>query len=116
MNAHKGKQRFKERVLGWASRLEVPVNSITVRSMKNKWASYSTAGRLTFDALLVELDEELQDYVIVHELLHSRIPNHGKLWKSLMRVHLGDYQNREQRLNEIGYTQKSLKEHARPPL
>ncbi|MBN1548153.1 MAG: M48 family metallopeptidase, partial [Syntrophaceae bacterium] len=29
-------------------------------------------GRLTFDALLPELDEELQDYVIVHELLHSR--------------------------------------------
>lgn len=24
----------------------------------------------------------------VHELLHFRIPNHGKLWKSLMRAHL----------------------------
>ena len=77
--------------------------------MKTKWASYSTNGRLTFDALLLELDEDLQDYVIVHELLHSRIPNHGRLWKSLMRVHLGDYQNLEKRLDEIGHTRRISK-------
>ena len=52
--------------------------------MKTKWASYSTNGRLTFDAFLLQLREELQDYVIVHELLHFHTPNHGKLWKSLM--------------------------------
>ena len=39
---------------------------------------------------------ELQDYVIVHELLHVNVPNHGKLWKSLMRAHLGDYEALEQ--------------------
>ena len=27
--------------------------------------------------------------------------NHGKLWKSLMRAHLGDYERHEERLNEI---------------
>jgi predicted metal-dependent hydrolase len=34
----------------------------------------------------------LQDYVIVHELLHLRVPNHGKLWKSLMRGYLGEWE------------------------
>ncbi len=41
------------------------------------------------------------DYVIVHELLHFRVPNHGKLWKSLMRAHLGDYEQQEERLKHI---------------
>jgi predicted metal-dependent hydrolase len=41
------------------------------------------------------------DYVIVHELLHVRVPNHGKLWKSLMRAHLGDYERQEERLKQI---------------
>ena len=41
---------------------------------------------------------DLQDYVIVHELLHVEVPNHGKLWKSLMRAHLGDYESLESRL------------------
>ena len=100
MNMNSEKQRFKERVRGWADRLEVPVASITLRPMKTKWASYSTTGRLTFDALLLQLRKELQDYVIVHELLHSRVPNHGKLWQSLMRAHLGDYEGLESELKE----------------
>ena len=95
------KDQFKKRVRGWADLLEARVVSITVRPMKSKWASYSTTGRLTFDSLLLELQGELQDYVIVHELLHFRIPNHGKLWKSLMLAHLGDYEKREKKLKTI---------------
>ncbi len=95
------KNHFKKRVRGWAERLNAPVTAITVRPMKTKWASYSTAGRLTFDAFLLELGEDLQEYVIVHELLHSRVQNHGKLWKSLMSAHLGDYKERENRLKKM---------------
>lgn len=66
--------------------------------MTTKWASYSTTGRLTFDSSLLELREELQDYVIAHELLHFHVPNHGRLWKSLMRAHLGEYEHLEREL------------------
>lgn len=95
------KVEFKGRVRGWAERLDVRVTSISVRSMSTKWGSYSTAGRLTFDVSLLELREELQSYVIAHEILHSRAPNHGKLWKSLMRAHLGDYEQLEGELRRI---------------
>jgi predicted metal-dependent hydrolase len=95
------KAAFKERVRGWAGRLDARVTSISVRPMTRKWASYSTTGRLTFDASLLELREELQDYVIVHELLHSHVPNHGKLWKSLMRAHLGEYEQLEGELRRV---------------
>lgn len=66
--------------------------------MRNKWASCSTAGHLNFNVELLDLDQELWDYVIVHELLHFFVPNHGRLWKSLMRAHLGDYEETESRL------------------
>jgi len=92
---------FKERVHGWANKLGARVASISVRPMTTKWASYSTAGRLTFDALLLELREELQDYVIAHELLHVHVPNHGKLWKSLMRAHLGEHEELERELRRM---------------
>lgn len=90
MDSHKAK--FKERVHRWSNKIEAHVTSVSVRPMRTKWASYSTAGRLTFDASLLELRDEFQDYVIVHELLHFHVPNHGKLWKSLMRAYLGDYE------------------------
>ena len=95
------KTEFKERVLRWAKELGAPVTSISVRPMRTKWASYSTTGRVTFDALLLKLRQDLQDYVIVHELLHFHAPNHGKLWKSLMRAHLGECENLERELRRI---------------
>ena len=49
---------------------------------------------------LAEQHERFQDFIIVHELLRFFVPNHGKLWKSLMRAHLGDYGRMEAKLME----------------
>lgn len=98
------KEAFKSEVADWAAKLDVDVVSIAVRPMKNKWASCSTNGRLNFSTEVLELDEELRDYIIVHELLHFFVPNHGKLWKSLMLAHLGDYETKERRLSEISFS------------
>jgi predicted metal-dependent hydrolase len=97
------KAEFKQRIHGWAERFGARVTSISVRPMSTKWASYSTSGRLTFDASLLELREELQDYVIAHELLHFHAPNHGKLWKSLMRAHVGEYEQLENELRQVAH-------------
>jgi len=88
-------------VLEWAERLDVHAGSLTVRPMKSKWASCSTAGNLNFNVELLELDREIGTYVIVHELLHFSVPNHGRLWKSLMTAHLGDYKSLEQKLQSL---------------
>jgi predicted metal-dependent hydrolase len=92
------KNEFKGRVREWAAKLDVKVQAIALRPMTNKWASCSTAGKLNFNSELLEYDRDVADYVIVHELLHFFVPNHGKLWKSLMRAHLGDYETLDRRL------------------
>lgn len=56
--------------------------------MTAKWASCSLAGRLCFSRDLFHEDEVFQEVVIVHELLHLQIPNHGKLFKSLMTAYV----------------------------
>ncbi len=100
MRPNDRKHVFKERVHHWAYKLEVDVQWLAVRPMRNKWASCSTNGHLHFNAELLNYEEKLWDYVIVHELLHFSIPNHGKLWKSLMRAHLGNYESLESALKE----------------
>ena len=96
------KKAFKDRVHFWAKKLDVKVVWLGVRPMRNKWASCSTSGHLNFNADLLGLKTELWDYVIVHELLHFFVPNHGKLWKSLMRAHLGEYEVCAAELKRIG--------------
>ena len=100
MTAWRDKQEFKGRVLEWADKLDVKARSLSVRPMRRKWASCSTAGNLNFNSDLLALDRELADYVIVHELLHFSVPNHGRLWKSLMRAHLGDYEEIKRQLGD----------------
>lgn len=100
-------REFKVRVRSWAERLEVGVNVVTLRPMVNKWASCSTAGNLTFNTELLDLEEEVRDYVIVHELLHLFAPNHGRLWKSLMRAHLGEYEELDRKLRRFHAAQLS---------
>lgn len=103
MKATDQKREFKRRVRHWADKLEVKVIWLGVRPMRSKWASCSTAGHLNFSDELLGLKPALWDYVIVHELLHFFVPNHGKLWKSLMRAHLGAYEAREGELKRIAH-------------
>jgi hypothetical protein len=98
------KRAFKNRTWYWAEKLDVRITWLGIRLMQNKWASCSTNGHMNFNAELLALDPELWDYVIVHELLHFFVPNHGKLWKSLMRAHLGEYELYEAELKRIAHS------------
>jgi predicted metal-dependent hydrolase len=103
MSIWRDKEEFKARVLEWADKLDVKVDALYVRPMRNKWASCSTAGTLSFNGELLGMERDLGDYVIVHELLHFSVPNHGKLWKSLMQTHLGDYEHLEARMKQAAH-------------
>jgi predicted metal-dependent hydrolase len=102
MSTWQSREDFKARVHEWAQKLDVDVQVISLRSMRRKWASYTKrTGLVIFNVELLDLDKALGDYVIVHELLHSRVPNHGKLWKSMMRAHLGNCEKLEAELRRL---------------
>jgi len=79
---------FKTEVARWASRIGVQPRRIQIQRMSTKWASCSSAGRLCFSRDLLRKDAAFQQVVIVHELLHLSIPNHGKLFKSLLTAYV----------------------------
>ncbi len=80
---------FKAEVRRWAEKIGVEPKEINLRPMKRKWASASSAGRLTFDTSLLTEPPDKRAEVIVHELVHLKIGNHGPLFRSLVRAHLG---------------------------
>ena len=84
-------QVFKAEVLTWAKRIGVEPKEIRVRLMKSKWASCSSNGRLTFNSEILHQPASFRREAIVHELLHLKVPNHGKLFKNLMKSFLENY-------------------------
>ena len=73
-------EEFKRDVLSWAGKVGVKPKEIHIRKMKRKWASCSSRGRLTFDTTLLDKAKEVRDRTILHELLHLKYPNHGKMF------------------------------------
>jgi predicted metal-dependent hydrolase len=62
-------------------------NKVFVRSLKSRWGSCSHENNISLNIKLIVLPEEMLDYVILHELVHTRIRNHGKgFWKELDRL------------------------------
>ena len=79
---------FKAEVQAWAERIGVEPKEIHIRPMTRKWGSCSTAGRLTFNEELLGASPEFRRRVIVEELLHLKVPNHGPLFRALLRAYL----------------------------
>lgn len=85
----------------WAVRIGVKTPQVHLRQMTTKWASISTAGRLTLNTELLQLPKPLGEFVIVHELVHLLAPNHGRVFKSFLHAYLPDWEEREQRLQGV---------------
>ena len=79
---------LKAEVSAWAERIGVEPREVHVREMSRKWASCSSAGRVTFSTALLDRPKQFRDEVIAHELLHLKVPNHGKLFKRLLGAYL----------------------------
>ena len=92
---------LRDAVWYWSDRIGVKVREIHLRQMRRKWASISTKGRLTLNTDLLGLPETLTEFVIVHELVHLLVPNHGKLFKGYMSAYLPDWEERQDRLRSL---------------
>jgi len=89
---------LKAMVADWSERIGVVVRRVQVRAMRRKWASCSSQGTLTLSADLLRLPRDLVEYVVCHELMHLRVPTHGKGWQALMGAYLPGWRERERRL------------------
>ena len=83
--------RLKQRAGRWAIKLRVTPRVVRVQLMTRKWGSCSTAGTVSLAIDLSDEQERFQDFVIVHELLHLKVQNHGRLFKALMSLHVPNW-------------------------
>lgn len=94
---HQRRERLCRRVEYWSLRLKVEARIVRMQRMTRKWGSCSSAGIITLAEDLADQDAGFQDFVVAHELLHLRIPNHGKVFKALMSVHLPEWRRHDVR-------------------
>ena len=81
------KQYLPNRTRELAFKHKFEVNEVKVRNNKTRWGSCSGKNNINLNIHLMRLPQELIDYVILHELMHTKVKNHSaKYWSSLEKV------------------------------
>lgn len=63
------------------------VNKITIRNNRRNWGSCSSSNNISLNLQMIKLPDDLIDYILLHELVHTEVKNHGpKFWGKLNRI------------------------------
>lgn len=96
------RRRLTERLEQLAEKHGFTCNRVFVRNQKTRWGSCSCKGNISLNMKLVKLPCELMDYVILHELVHTRFMNHSPaFWAELDKL-VVDRRGMRSRLREYG--------------
>jgi predicted metal-dependent hydrolase len=73
---------------------------VFVRNQKTRWGSCSVNNNINLNVNLIRLPSGLRDYVILHELVHTRIKNHSqRFWEELQK-YVDDCRQVDKQLNQ----------------
>ena len=78
---------LEERVRIWADKTNCAFGAIKIVECRKKWGSCDSKKELRFNWRLIMLPPQLIDYVIVHELTHTKFLDHSpNFWNELSRT------------------------------
>ncbi len=81
-----------------ASRHGYNYKQAQVKKMRSRWGSCSSAKNISLSIWLMQLPEELIEYVLCHELTHLNQLNHSQQFWAELATMIPDYKQRRQRL------------------
>ena len=75
---------------------------VTVRAQRTRWGSCSEQNNLSLNVKLARLPDELIDYVLLHELVHTRIRSHGPSFWNELEKYVPEARRKAAQLQKVG--------------
>ncbi|CAN5452606.1 SprT family zinc-dependent metalloprotease [soil metagenome] len=100
----KAERKFMERLdvcLQAVQKYDVSRPELQLYSMEKRWGSYTPSGKVLLNPELIKHPVYCIDYVIIHELCHTKHPNHDKEFYRLLNQVLPDWQKRKHKLERF---------------
>lgn len=82
-----------------AQRIGLDYQRVSIRSQKTRWGSCSSKGTISLNDQLLFVPAATVDYLMVHELCHTRHLNHSPAFWQLVASHSPDYRAHEKLLD-----------------
>ncbi|MBS1764016.1 MAG: M48 family metallopeptidase [Bacteroidetes bacterium] len=98
----KAEKKIKERMKLIEEKFQHKPTTIKVLELQNRWASWTPKNRLNFHWKCIMAPVSVLDYIITHEMVHLKFPNHStEFWNELDKK-MPDYREHENWLKQNG--------------
>jgi predicted metal-dependent hydrolase len=94
------KQQILHRAEFLAKKYNFRYKKLTLRKMKSRWGSCSSKNNISLNIGLVNLPIDLQEYVMIHEFVHTMIKNHSSDFWNMLESFLPNSKQLNRRLNK----------------
>ena len=94
----------------WQRKLKVELNRFFIQRMKTKWGSSNCQQRtIRLNLELAKKDIECLDYIILHEMAHFLVPDHGERFITILDANMPNWRHVKKHLNDLplGYIDSS---------
>jgi predicted metal-dependent hydrolase len=99
-------EKAKDHLVPWLKRVSdvtgLRYSSVSIRQQKTRWGSCSSSRSISLNARLLFLPPDLVNYVLVHELCHTKHLNHSPIFWRLVESYLPDYRKFDRQLRDAG--------------
>ena len=92
----KSEKFLKKRISILSKRHKLLFKDIFVKNYRSRWGCCSSDSKIFLNWKLILMHKEIIDYVIIHELTHTLVPNHSKLfWLNVSKYDQNYKENRK---------------------
>ena len=103
IDKREAKSKLEKRLYELAQKYDFKYNKLSIRSQKTRWGSCSSKNNISLNMKLLHLPDNLIDYILLHELVHTRVKNHSiNFWNELETV-VPNARNVDRQLREYQY-------------
>ncbi len=100
INKAKAREKLVNRLNKLSEQHGFSYNKVFMRNQKTRWGSCSSKNNINLNMKLVRLPDEMIDYVLLHELVHTRIKNHTNAFWAELNKFVGDAREMSKKMKE----------------
>lgn len=89
-------------LMALARRFGLDVARVSIRGQRSRWGACSSSGHITLNFRLLLMPPDVREYILIHELMHLRQPNHSRRFWRLVQEACPRFRDAEHWLKEHG--------------
>jgi predicted metal-dependent hydrolase len=97
----KARAKFAPRVQKWAAKTALSYSDLEIKFIAKKWGICTADNKIILNPNIIRLPVTLVDYIIVHELCHTKFKDHSKSFWAEVGMHLPNWRTLEDELARV---------------